>query len=350
MEHASPRVLNPDALRDLMERLLAAAGCGPEAAMAAADVLLEADLRGYGTHGLIRLPAMVRRIQSGMINPRARPRVVEERDASALVDADRAMGPVGVIFGASLAARKAERSGCCAVGVVNCDHICMAGYYAERIARSGLVGLVAGVTQPLVHALGGAERLLGTNPLAIALPGEDGRPLLLDFATSEVAFGAVLQAKARGEALPPGVAVGPDGAPTTDPVQAAAGALAPFGGHRGYGLCLFLGLLAGPLLGAKVGKPLGQAVREGHYDKGELVIAIDPAAFGDPREFRRAAAAHVEEVKASRKAPGASAIRVPGERSQAERGRRLREGVPIEEAVWAEVASLAEELKVAAPS
>ena len=350
MLHGSPRVFSPEALRDLAERLLAAAGCGPEAAMAAADVLLEADLRGYGTHGLIRLPTMIRRIQSGMINPRARPRVVEERDASALVDADRALGPVGVIFGASLAARKAERAGCCAVGVVNCDHICMAGYYAERIARAGCVGLVAGVTQPLVHALGGAERLLGTNPLAIALPGEDGKPLLLDFATSEVAFGAVLQAKARGEALPPGVAVGPDGAPTTDPVQAAAGALAPFGGHRGYGLCLFLGLLAGPLLGAKVGKPLGQAVREGHYDKGELVIAIDPAAFGDPADFRRAAAAHLAEVKASRRAAGAPAIRVPGERSLAERERRLREGVPIEEAVWSEVASLSEELGVPIPS
>ena len=294
MLHGSPRVFSPEALRDLAERLLAAAGCGPEAAMAAADVLLEADLRGYGTHGLIRLPTMIRRIQSGMINPRARPRVVEERDASALVDADRALGPVGVIFGASLAARKAERAGCCAVGVVNCDHICMAGYYAERIARAGCVGLVAGVTQPLVHALGGA--------------------------------------------------------PTTDPAQAAAGALAPFGGHRGYGLCLFLGLLAGPLLGAKVGKPLGQAVREGHYDKGELVIAIDPAAFGDPADFRRAAAAHLAEVKASRRAAGAPAIRVPGERSLAERERRLREGVPIEEAVWSEVASLSEELGVPIPS
>ncbi|MEK6710666.1 MAG: Ldh family oxidoreductase, partial [Nitrospinota bacterium] len=174
--------------------------------------------------------------------------------------------------------------------------------------------------------------------------------MLLDFATSAIAFGAVLKAKALGEALPPGVAVGPEGLPTTDPAQAAQGALAPFGGHRGYGLCLYLGLLAGPLLGAKVGKPLGRAVREGRYDKGELILAIDPAAFGDPGEFRRGARAHIEEVKASRRAAGVAEIRVPGERSAGERGRALREGVPIEEALWREVAALAEELKAEMPA
>jgi len=330
-----------------MERLLAAAGCPHEAAMATADVLIEADLRGYGTHGLLRLPTMLRRIQGGMINPRARPRILEEREGSALVDADRALGPVGAIYGASLARRKAGRAGCCAVGVVNSDHICMAGYYAERIARGGMVGVLTSVTQPLVHPLGGSERILGTNPLAIAVPTEVDEPLLLDFATSAIAFGTVLKSRVSGELLPEGVAFDSGGAPTTD-AQAAA-SLAPFGGHKGFGLCLVLGLLAGPLLGAKVGKPLGQAVREGRYDKGDLLIAIDPAAFGDPGAFRRAVAAHIEELKSCRKAPGSPGVRIPGERSFGERERRMREGVPIEEAVWAEVAALAEEMGVALP-
>ncbi|MEK6711323.1 MAG: Ldh family oxidoreductase, partial [Nitrospinota bacterium] len=156
----SPRLLRPEALGGLMARLFAAAGCSGEDAATAADVLLEAELRGYATHGLIRLPAMIQRIRSGMVDPRARPRVAQEREASALVDAGRALGPVGALFGARLAARKARRAGSCAVGVVNCDHICMAGYYAEEIARAGCVGVIAGVTQPLVHPLGGAERLL----------------------------------------------------------------------------------------------------------------------------------------------------------------------------------------------
>jgi LDH2 family malate/lactate/ureidoglycolate dehydrogenase len=339
-----------DDLRRLMERLLAAVGCDAESARTTSDALLEADLRGYGSHGLLRLPTMLRRIQSGMISAVARPRIVAERSGTALVDAERALGPVGAAFGAALAVRKAEAAGVAAVGVIHGDHICLTGFYADRMARAGCVGLVTTVTQPLVHPLGGSQRLLGTNPLAIAIPGDGEDPLLLDFATSAIAFGTVLTAQARGESLPPGVAVGPGGEPTTDPAEAARGALAPFAGHKGFGLNLFLGLLAGPLLGAKVGGPLGQAVREGRYDKGDLFVAIHPAAFGDPAVFRAAVAAHLAEVKASRRGPGVAEIRLPGERAWAERARRLAGGVPIEPAVWAEVAGLARELGVSLPS
>ena len=346
MSCSEERIVSADALRDLMERILAAAGCSHEQAMTTADVLMEADLRGYATHGLIRLPNMVRRIRDGMINARARPRVLNERAGSALVEGDRAMGPVGATYGASLAARKAEKAGSCAVGVVNSDHICMTGYYAGRIARSGCVGIVAGVTQPLVHPLGGTERILGTNPFSIAVPGSGDEPVLLDFATSAISFGSILKAGVTGEPIPEGVAVGPDGEPTRDAKEAAAGAIAPFGGHKGYGLCLLIGLLAGPLLGAKVGKPLTESVREGHYDKGDLFIAIDPAAFGDPKTFREMVGAHVAEVKSVRRASGVEEIRTPGERSLREKERRLREGVPVEAGVWERVAEIAGELKV----
>ncbi len=346
MNRSEDRVMNADALRDLMERILAAVGCSHEQSMTTADVLMEADLRGYSTHGLIRLPNMIRRIQSGMIEARAKPRVVLEREGSALVEGARALGPVGATYGASLAARKAEKAGSCAVGVVNSDHICMAGYYAERIARAGCVGIVAGVTQPLVHPFGGVERLLGTNPFSIAVPRSVDEPVLLDFATSAIPFGTVLRASIAGVPIPEGVAVGPDGEPTTDARAAAAGAVAPFGGHKGYGLCLLIGLLAGPLLGAKVGKPLAQSVRDGHYDKGDLFIAVDPCAFGDRKVFEEMVDAHVAEVKNTRRAPGVEEIRVPGERSFREKERRLREGVPIDVAVWEKVAEVADELRV----
>jgi len=259
------------------------------------------------------------------------------------------MGPVGATYGASLAARKAEKAGSCAVGVVNSDHICMTGYYAERIARAGCVGIIAGVTQPLVHPFGGVERLMGTNPFSIAVPRNGDEPILLDFATSAIPFGMILKASVTGEPIPEGVAVGPDGEPTTDAKTAAAGAVAPFGGHKGYGLCLLIGLLAGPLLGAKVGKPLSQSVHDGHYDKGDLFIAIDPSAFGDPKMFREMVEAHVVEVKNTRRAPGVEEIRVPGERSFREKERRLREGISVGDGVWKQVSELAEELKVAMP-
>lgn len=346
MNSGTTRIIAAATLRSLMTRLLTAVGCDTEAAAVTAEVLLEADLRGYTTHGALRLPTMLQRLQSGMINPQAQPHVREERTGTLLVDANRALGPVGVMYGVRLAVKKAQQAGIGAVGIINCDHICMAGYYAEHIARAGCVGVLIGVTQPLVHPLGGVERILGTNPLAIAIPTSKADPVLLDFATSAIAFGTVLTAKARGESLPEGVAVDSDGLPTTDATRASQGALSPFGEHKGYGLGLVLGLLAGPLLGAKVGKPLGQAVKEGHYDKGELLIAIDPAAFGDPAIFRAAVEAHLAEVKSSKKAPGIEEIRTPGERGVAERRRRLQDGVPVEGGIWEQLTALAAQLHV----
>ena len=178
--HTHDIVVPVDTLRELIGRILMAVGCRAEDAQTTATVLLEADLRGYATHGLLRLPMMVQRMQSGMIAAQAQPRIVTEREGAALVDAGRALRPVGVVFGADLAVRKAKRAGSYTVGVVNSDHIGMAGYYVERIAQAGCVGILAGVTQPLVHPLGGTERLLGTNPLAIAIPGgQDTPPVLL---------------------------------------------------------------------------------------------------------------------------------------------------------------------------
>jgi len=236
---------------------------------------------------------------------------------------------------------KARSAGSSTVGVVNADHIGLAGYYAERMARSGCVGILCGVTMPLVHPLGGLERLLGTNPLAVAIPGGDGTPILLDFATSAIAMGTVLEAQMTGDAIPEGSGIGPDGQPTTNADDVRRGALSPFGGHKGYGLCLMIGLLAGPLLGAKVGKTLGEAVSAGYYDKGELIIAIDPESFGDVKAFHAAVAAHIAELRAVTPIPGSPPVRIPGERSFVERQRRLREGISLDSKVWQQLQRLA---------
>ncbi len=351
MTDSAPHVVSPAALRELMVNLLAAAGCPDEAAQPTAEVLYEADLRGYGTHGLLRLPNMIHRVRSGMIDPDGRPRVVQEREGTALVDGGLSLGPVGAVFGAEVAIRKAKSAGCCAVGVVNSNHICLAGYYAERIARAGYVGIITTVTTPLAHVLGGFERLLGTNPLSIAVPTGKGDPILIDFATTAISNGTVMKSRAQGVPIPEGTALGPDGAPTTDAAQATQGALTPFAGHKGFGLSLVLGLLAGPLLGAKVGKELARSIAEkNNYDKGDLLIAIDPASFGDPAAFYEAADAHLLEVKSSPLAPGFSEIRIPGERSFQEKARRLREGVPIERKVWEDVSALADKLGVSMPA
>ena len=333
-------------LRKLIEEILLAVGCDSNSSKTTADVLIEADLRGYSTHGLIRLPAIVSRIQSGMINPKAKPYITKENGSCSLVEGDRSIGAVGAKYGATLAANMALDKGCSTVGVVNSDHICLTGYYAELIARMGCVGIVLGVTTPLVHPIGGIERLLGTNPLAIAIPSKTKDPYLLDFATSSITNGLVMKAMVEEDTIPEGTALGPDGVPTTDPNEASKGALTPFGAHKGYGLCLTIGLLAGPLLGAKVGKSLAESVAEGHYDKGNLFIAIDPSSFGDTDVFRSSVFEHLFEVKSTAKSEGTTEIRIPGERAYKERRIRLKDGIIIDRGIWNKINILCKKLNV----
>jgi L-2-hydroxycarboxylate dehydrogenase (NAD+) len=334
--------IDPDGLRRLMRDLLARAGCPEGAATDTADVLLEADLRGYPFEGCIHLPPLLRELREGRVSGVARPRIRHERPGSALVDGDGGPSPVGGLFAADVAIRKARVSGCCVVGLVNTDPLYMLGYFAERIAQAGLVVIVLSAGRPRVHPPGGIDPILGTNPMAIAIPTETETPLVVDFATSRLAFGAVVQAQRRRERLPEGAAIGPDGQPTRDPAAAATGALTGFGGHKGFALALCVGLLAGPLVSAAVGEAIGRPAKPGRRTtRGALLIALDPESFGDPTDFRRAVGTHLAEIKRSRRAAGVAEIRIPGERSRAERIERLRDGVRIDPAVLAELESLA---------
>ena len=342
MEVGARGIVDPDALRGVMRDLLTRAGCPEGAAADIADWLLEADLRGYAFEGCMHLPPLLRELHAGRVNAAAQPRILHERPGSALVDGDGGASPVGGLFAAAVAVRKARASGCCAVGLVNTDPLYMLGYVVDRIAQAGLVGIALSAGRPRVHPPGGIDPILGTNPVAIALPTETDTPLVVDFATSSLAFGALGQAQRRGERLPAGAAIGPDGRPTRDPGVAAAGALSAFGGHKGFALALCVGLLAGPLVGAAVGEALGRPAQPGRRtNRGALLLAVDPASFGEPAEFRRAVSAHLREIKGSRRHPGVTEIRIPGDRSRAARRQRLRDGIPIDPSVLHELETLA---------
>jgi LDH2 family malate/lactate/ureidoglycolate dehydrogenase len=344
VETKSERYVDPRALRGLMRDLLVSAGCPGGAAADTTDVLIEADLRGYPFEGCMHLAPLLRDLRKGRVKATAQPRILEERPGSALVDGDGGASPVGGLFAAAVAVRKAQTSGCCAVGVVNTDPLYMLGYVVDRIAQAGLVGIAMSAGRPRVHPPGGIDPILGTNPVAIALPTESDTPLVVDFATSSLAFGAVGLARRRGERLPAGAAIGPDGQPTNDPAVATEGALSAFGGHKGFALALCVGLLAGPLVGAAVGEALGRPAQRGRRtNRGALLLAEDPASFGEPAEFRRAVSAHLREIKGSRRSPGVTEIRIPGDRSRTTRRQRLRDGVPIDPSVLHELETLARE-------
>lgn len=347
-----PRRLVPaETLRRLMERLLEAAGCPGDTAATAAGVFLEADLRGMDVQGLDHLPTLLDDLRLGNVDPKARPEVVKDGPAFALLDGHLGPGQVTAVLAADIAIRKAKRAGCAAVGIVNGADPYMIGYYVDRIARAGLIGMMFQGSGPLVHPHGGSEAVMGTNPLAIGIPTAGADPIVLDMATSALSHSRVRQARYHGELLPEGSGFDADGLPTREASRIETGAIAPLGGHKGFGLSLCVGLLCGPLVGAAVGKALmgwlGQGGETGSM--GQLFLAIDPAMFGDGALFRARVSAHLAELKASRKAPGVEAIRIPGERSFAHRAQALERGVPILEACWQNTAKHAAELGVAMP-
>lgn len=340
-----------EALLKLMQNMLRAAGCPARVAASVADVFLEADLRGHSIQGLDHMYTVLRDLQSGRIEATATPVVVREKPAAALVDGRHGPGQIAAVFAAELAVRKARRAGCAAVGITRSSDIFMLGYYAERIARAGMIGVVFSNAPPRVHAAGGIDPVLGTNPLAIAIPRGRADPLVVDFATAASASGHIRIASYSGARLPADVALGPDGRPTRNPATALAGALAPLAGHKGFGLALCIGILSGPLVGAAVGASLAGWLRPtGHAGtKGHLIIAVDPAAFGAAAVFGRAVARHLREIKAGRRAARNTAIRLPGERGFAARRDQLRDGVCILPEVWARTRALAASLGVALP-
>ena len=331
----------------IIHMLLQKLGVNEEAAGATSEVLAEGDLRGFASHGLLRLPYIMRALKRGTIIATAEVKVVRETPATALIDGGHGLGHHVATRAMRLAIEKAKKQGIGAVGVHNTNHFGIAGYYAEMAMREGLVGIVTTTTDALVHPWGGVEPLLGTNALAIGIPSKP-QPILLDMAMSVAARGKLVKAMKEGESIPESWAIDSKGRPTTDPKKGLEGALSPFGGVKGYGLALVLEVLAGPLAGAAAGKEVVGTLEpvDGFSTKGDFMIAIDPEAFGSADEFKARVQRFVTQLKESRKAPGVKEILVPGEPEFRIRERRVHEGIPIADEVWAELEQLAKELGV----
>ena len=344
-----------DELRDLMERLLKATACDPHDSKIIANVFLEADLRGNNMQGLDHMATMLRNLRNGNMNPKGKPKIVNEGAAFARIDGARGPGQLAAILAGEVATRKVRDVGIALVGITNSADIYMVGFYTEQIARAGFVAFGFSTGGPFAHAAGGAEPALGTNPISIAIPRLGDDPLLVDMATSSLSGSRVRFAGFLGELLPEGTALGPDGRQTRDPQLARIGGLETLGGHKGFGLSLCTALLSGPLTGSDVGNALagwGFAAKSGiSGSMGHLFLAIDPAVFTSSAQFRDSVERYINEIKSTRKAPGTDAIRVPGERAFDERRRNLATGVvSIYEFIWTETTKIATELGVIMPA
>ena len=313
-----------------------------------ASLMVEADLLGYDTHGLFRLRQYVNRLQNGGFNAHAKPRLLRENAATALIDGDNGLGHLAMIMARDLAMAKARTAGIGWVGIRGGNHAGPAALYVRPQAAAGMIGICAAVgSANHVAPFGGTDLLLGTNPIAIATPGGDD-PFVLDMATTVAAVGKIKTLAQRGEPMPEGWMVGRDGAPLTDPKRRDEGFLLPIGGAKGYGLALAIGLMAGTLNGAAFGADVVDfsADTTSATNTGQFVAAIDIAAFCDPAEFGAAATRVFAQMRASSPLPGHDAVRVPGDGREARRAQRLAEGIPVHSALRADLDRIASDLGI----
>jgi LDH2 family malate/lactate/ureidoglycolate dehydrogenase len=314
-------------------RILTHAGVPPGHAELQADLLLDAELRGVPSHGLLRLKRLVERIANGVADPATAGRHEWRKEAFLEVDGLMGLGPVVADAALKRICDKARETGIAVAAIRNTNHLGMLGHYAERVARGGQTALVLSTSEALVHPWGGRTALLGTNPIAVGIATE-GEPFVMDTATSIVSMGEVHDHANRGMPLQPGWALDADGEPTTDAVAAKSGALAPFGGAKGYALGLAFGLLASSLAGAALGTAVrGTLDSDAACNKGDLFIVIDgPNAM---------LADYLAQLREAEPAAGFDRVLVPGERGRACRAERLQNGVPIADGVWTDIEQLA---------
>ncbi len=354
----SPMRVREDDLTAFAAALLVRLGVPANRAARAAETLVLADLRGVSSHGVARLGMYARRIACGTIDPAAELTVVRESPATLALDAGDGLGLALAPEATDRAIAKASETGLAFCTVRNSSHFGIAGAYALQAARAGLGAIAMTNAGPNVAPTGGAQPMLGTNPIAFAVPiGEGEPPLVLDMATSAVALGKIEVARRAGSAIPAGWALDETGSVTTDPFAARwllpLGGHAETGGHKGYGLALMVDILCGPLAGSLWGTHLATLqradVRSG-IGHAFLVWRID--AFRDPDEFAADLRAMLAELRACPPAPGSGpgCVLIPGDPEAAATAANRDAGIPLDAGVAAELRELGRELEVDFPS
>jgi len=309
----------------------------PDAAHVA-ETLVEADLRGVGSHGVQRLPAYARGLRSGAIVARPELRIVQDSGWAVVLDGGGGMGQLAAQAGMRLALERAAERGHGAVAVRHSNHCGAMAYYAMQAVERRCIGFAATNAGINMMPTGGREKMVGNNPLAYAIPTGREAPLVLDMATSVVAGGKLDVARLRGEPIPLGWALDKEGRPTTDPVAARQGALLPLGGPKGYGLAVVLDVLCGVLSGGRFGKGLGLP-GSSHFFEAYAIEAFTPY-----EDFIARMGALVDQLHACPPAEGSTGVLLPGEPEHRLRQQRLREGLPLEDTLVVELNAVAQSL------
>ena len=303
-----------DELRAFGAAVLGALGVPGTQAALVAESLVQADLWGHSSHGMLRLPWYAARLRSGAMSARTEPVVLADTGPLVLLDGRDGVGQVLADRARELAVARARAHGVGVVGVRNSNHFGTAMWFTRRAARDGVVALLTTNASPAMAPWGGREKVLGTNPWSIAAPAPGGRVVAVDIANTAVARGKLHLAASRGEPVPEGWALTADGAPTTDAAEGVLGLVLPMAGHKGYAITFMIDVLSGALTGSGVATEVhGPYEPAARSRAGHLFLAIDPAALGDRGEYESRVQRLIDEVKAVPRAQGFDEVFYPGE-------------------------------------
>ena len=347
--------------------MLEAAGTPADLASDVAESLVEANLCGHDSHGVLRLPSYLgfsrkqkseSRIFNSIFPEKRAVLLADKRPGLAIrrVDGGWGWGQPAARMATRTAIELAARTGVASVTVERCNHVGRLGEYVAMVAEAGLIGLATCNAGPAVAPFNGRERLFGTNPFAFAVPrtvgprGDGPAPIVVDFATSGVAEGKLQVAQSKGQLVAPGLIIDKDGMPSADPAAFyAGGALLPMGQHKGYGINVLADLLGGGLSG--IGLACTPAYGEGNRGGNGFIITVYNIADFVPVEHYVTQVNHLyARVRASRPAHGVDAVLVPGDPEWMSRERHMREGISIPDSIWQALRETAQELNVALPT
>ncbi|MCM3762292.1 Ldh family oxidoreductase [Alkalihalobacillus oceani] len=324
-------LMKKDSLEDLISKLFLAAGLDDWQSNTISQHLVLASLRGVDSHGIIRVPIYLKRIEEGLTNKQLEVSIERETPSTALIDAKNSSGIAIATKGMQLAVQKAKKYGIALVGIKNSNHCGMLAAYTQYAARQDCIALATTNAPPNMAPWGGRERFFGTNPLSYGIPTGSETSIVFDMATSVVARGKIISAHKNNQKIPIGWALSKEGKETTDPQEALEGLCLPVGGPKGYGIALLVDVISGLFTGASYGPHIGDLYKdfENKQNVGHFFFVTRADLFQSLQEFKRSMDKMVKEIKQIPLAEGVERIYLPGEIENKTMKDRKIKGIPV---------------------
>jgi LDH2 family malate/lactate/ureidoglycolate dehydrogenase len=342
------RRVMPTELTAQVGAIFHACGMSKADALLLAGSLTAADQRGIHSHGTLRVPEYVTKLTTGGVDPRGRPEIVSRNAAAIIVDAHNAMGQIAAEFAMKAAIEAARVSHIAIATVRNSNHCGAMDNWADMALAHDMIGIAATNALPTMAPWGGIDKIVGINPLAIAIPAESEAPVILDIAFGATAHGKIRVYHQKGHAIPEGWAFDAEGHPTTDTAAAMAGLIQPIGGHKGVGLGIVIGMLSTLLSGASYGTELGNMIEGPKPGKdGHIFVAIDIAAFQPLDTFEKRVDTISRQIQTSRRRAGVDRLYPPGLLEAAFEHRYAAEGIPLNDETIAGIREAARRVGIA---